>query len=284
VVNSARILTGFHVDRRRTWRASYVPADHWVGQVKVLGFSAANTNPDGRKVLDDYLTYLARHDFTAYRLCRRLAVRFVSDNPSERLVTSLAKVYQDSGTQIRPVLRALVASDEFKASAMKKVRTPVEDALATWNALRVEVARPRHEDDAAHQIIIVSRAMGQVVYDWRAPNGFPDVGPAWTGTGRNLGSMRMHWYAAQGSWPDRGITFQRPMDWMPRLPASFHEVVEHVVGQVLSLPMTRTMLDSACAATDIDGQETIHEGHALLGLKFPRLMLSILDTPEHLSR
>jgi hypothetical protein len=96
--------------------------------------------------------------------------------------------------------------------------------------------------------------------------------------------MRMHWYAAQGSWPNGGITFQRPMDWMPRLPASFRQVVEHVVGEVLQLPMTQTMLAAACAATDIEERATIDEDHPLLGLKFPRLMLSILDTPEHLSR
>ncbi len=284
VVNSARILTGFQVDRRGTWKSSYVPADHWVGHVSVLGFSAENTNPDGRRVLEDYLTYLARHPLTASRLCRRLAVRFVSDDPSDRLVASLAKVYLESNTQIRPVLRALVASDEFKASALQKVRTPVEDALATWSALRAVVAQPHHDHDAGNQFINVSKAIGQVVYDWPAPNGFPDVSGAWTGAGRILGSMRAHWFAAGGFWPDQGITFPKPIDWMPRLPARFDAVVEHVVGEVLNLPMTATMLDAACEATEIGRHDTIDPSHALVKFKFPRLMVSILDTPEHLSR
>ena len=177
-----------------------------------------------------------------------------------------------------------MASDEFKSSAMQKVRTPVEDALATWSALRVEVAQPHHDDDAANQLIILSRAMGRSSSTGRRRTAFPTSQPAWTGTGRILGSMRMHWYEARGTGPRQGITFRQPIDWMPRLPAMFHEVVAHVVAQVLSLPMTQTMLDAACKATDIGQGELITEHHELLRLKFPRLMVSILDTPEHLSR
>lgn len=284
VVSSARILTGFHVDRRQSWEATYVPADHWVGHVKVLGFSAPNTDPDGRAVLDRYLRYLAHHPSTAQRLCRRLAVRFVSDTPSDALVDTLAQVYLDSGTSIVPVLRALVASQEFKGSALLKVRTPVEDALATWNALQADVAQPRQEHDAGNQFINVSKAIGQVVYDWPAPNGFPDVAPAWTGAGRILGSMRTHWYASGGYWPNQGIAFPTVMDWMPRLPTTFDKVVDHVVGSVLFMPSTSTMLEAACAATDISPTDVIDESHALVTFKLPRLMVSILDTPEHLSR
>ena len=35
----------------------------------------------GRAVLDAYLSYLARHPATAHRLARKLAIRFVSDDP-----------------------------------------------------------------------------------------------------------------------------------------------------------------------------------------------------------
>lgn len=284
VVDSARILTGFHVDREKSWDPYYAPEDHWCGRVRVLGFHSANTDPDGRRLVADYLAYLARHESTAARLCRRLAVRFVSDDPSPELVASLAQVYLDNHTQIIPVLKALVASEEFKASAMQKVRTPVEDALATWGVLGVEVARPRHEDDAGNQFINFSKRIGQVVFDWPAPNGFPDVAAAWTSSGRMLGSMRAHWSAAGANWPTLGIVYPGSLDWMPQLPAMFEDVVAHIVGLVLSVPMTQTMLDAACTACDIDERDVITEQHALLRAKFARLMVSILDTPEHMSR
>lgn len=284
VVSSARILTGFHVDQKATWAASYIPANHWVGRVKVLGFSSPNAKADGRGVLQKYLSYLAHHPATAKRLCKRLAVRFVSDNPSDALVDSLAQIYLNSDTDIVPVLRALVASSEFQSSAMLKVRTPVEDALATWTAVGAVVAQPNDIHDAANQFINISKSIGQVVYDWPTPDAFPDLAPAWTGSGRMLGSMRTHWYAASGTWPNQGISFPAPLDWMPQLPTTFDNVVEAVVAKTLFIPMTSTMLQSACIATDITATEMIDETHPLITLRFPRLLVSLLDTPEHLSR
>lgn len=284
VVNSARILTGYHVDQKATWAASYIPANHWVGRVKVMGFSSPNAKADGRPVLYKYLTYLANHPATAKRLCRALAIRFVSDNPSDALVDSLASVYLDAQTDIKAVLRALVASSEFRSATMKKVRTPVEDALASWTAVGAAVLQPQSKQDAANQFINVSKAIGQVVYDWPTPDAFPDLGPAWTGAGRILGSMRTHWYASSGSWPNTGITFPAPIDWMPQLPTTFSNVVSYVVSKTLFVSMTSTMLQAACVATDIDPTDVIDETHPLITLRFPRLMVSLLDTPEHLSR
>lgn len=284
VVNSARILTGFHVDQKGTWAASYQPQDHWVGRVTVMGFSSPNAKADGRPVLDKYLKYLAHHPATAKKLCLSLAVRFVSDTPSDELVASLAKVYLDSHTAIVPVLRALVASSEFRDAAGSKVRTPVEDAVATWTAVQALVTKPHDIHDAANQFINVSKSIGQVVYDWPTPDGFPDLAPAWMGSGRILGSMRTHWYAASGTWPTQGISFPAPLDWMPQLPTTFDKVVDYVAGQALFLPSTATMLQAACVATDIQPNDVIDESHPLIKLRFPRLLVSILDTPEHLSR
>lgn len=250
----------------------------------MLGFSAPNADADGRPVLAGYLSYLAHHPATAKRLCRRLAVRFVSDTPSQDLVESLAQVYLDSDTDIVPVLRALVESDEFLGSVMRKVRTPVEDAVATWAAVRVDVAQPHDPQDAANQLINIGKAIGQVVYDWPAPNGFPDVAAAWSDAGRLLGSMRAHWGAASGFWPDQGVSFPTPVEWMPRLPTTFDNVVDYVVRRLLYVECTPRMLSAACVATGIGPTEVIDDGHALLEYKLPRLLVSLLDTPEHLSR
>jgi uncharacterized protein (DUF1800 family) len=284
VLSSTRILTGFRVDEGGTWQAAYSSGDHWVGRVRVMGFSSPNKSPDGRPVLRDYLSYLAHHPATAQRVCSRLATRFVSDTPSQSLIDSLAQVYLDSDTAIVPVLRALLASDEFLGSARRKVRTPVEDAVATWSALGVSVARPRHEADAANQLIVVSGWMGQVVYDWPTPDGFPDLGRAWTGSARILGSMRLHWSAARGLWPKQGITYKTPMDWMPVLPATFADVVDHVVRTTVFLPCSPRMLEAACLATDISPNEVIDASSPLIRYKFPLLMVTILDSPEHFSR
>ena len=120
VKNSARILTGYRVDMWRTWNAWYDLPSHWTGAVNVLGFSHSNTAADGRPVAEAYLTYLAHHPATARRLANKLAVRFVSDSPSEALVQHLADVYLANQTAIVPVLRALVAHPEFGGSRRRQ--------------------------------------------------------------------------------------------------------------------------------------------------------------------
>ena len=79
----------------------------------------------GGSDLGPAMAYEALRDYSD----RSLAVRFVSDSPSDALVAHLATVYLANSTAIAPVLKALVASKEFLASAGKKTRTPEEDAV-----------------------------------------------------------------------------------------------------------------------------------------------------------
>ncbi|MGL5864572.1 MAG: DUF1800 family protein, partial [Dermatophilaceae bacterium] len=114
VRNSAHILSG----RTFVWETGqfeYKEERHWnKGAVKVLGFSDPNTG-DGLAMGDAYLTYLARHRGTAQTVARKLATRFVSDNPPTSLVDRLAQTYLDNDTAIVPMLRTLFASTEFWA-------------------------------------------------------------------------------------------------------------------------------------------------------------------------
>ena len=188
VKSSARILTGYRVDLWRTWNATYDTGSHWTGAVKVVDFTHRNSEPDGRPVAEEYLTYLARHPRTASRIARKLAVRFVSDAPSAALVAHLAKVFLDNDTEIEPMLRALVAHPEFKASAAMKVRTPTDDVVATHRVLR-------HEDRSAGR-----RLVGGERDPVAGPERRADAvlsGPAPTASPRTTGRGRRR----RGCWP-----------------------------------------------------------------------------------
>ena len=87
----------------------------------MAGFSHRNKDSDGRAVTREYLRYLARHPRTAQHVCQRLSTKFVHQDPPAALVRRLAKVYLANDTEIVPVLRALVASKEFRAAAGKKL-------------------------------------------------------------------------------------------------------------------------------------------------------------------
>jgi hypothetical protein len=60
--------------------------------------------------------------------------------------------------------------------------------------------------------------------------------------------------------------------------------VSYVVGNVLFLDCTDTMLQAACLATDLQPDTRITESHSLIRYKFPRLLVTILDAAEHLMR
>ena len=179
----------------RTWEADYSPKDHWTGPVSVMDFRADNDAADGRPVVQDYLRYLARHPATAHRIARKLCVKFVKDDPSSALVDHLADVYLRNGTQIRPVLTALVASQEFKKSAGLKVRDPCEELVATYRSLRVKVSDPPDGDNgyAARAILWQAGAIGAVPFDWPRPDGQPIDNESWSSPARLLASMETHW-------------------------------------------------------------------------------------------
>jgi uncharacterized protein (DUF1800 family) len=73
---------------------------------------------DGLKVID----ILASHPSTARFIARKLAVKFVSDNPSEDLIKRVAAAFQSSKGDIKTTLRALFNDKEFFAPENYRVR------------------------------------------------------------------------------------------------------------------------------------------------------------------
>lgn len=284
VKNSARILTGYRVDIWNTWAAGYDTSDHWTGTVNVLGFSHPNTDPDGRAVTRAYLDYLARHPATARRIARKLAVRFVSDAPTGALVEHLAQVYLANDTAIAPVLRALVASREFRISAGRKVRTPDEDLIATYRALGAVVARPTTRLAAANLIWWQSGHIGATPLSWPRPDGRPDHGEAWASVSRILGSFDVHYKMSGGRSPRVGVRFRAPRSWLPQRRLSFSYLVDHLSRTLLGRPSTALLLKVACQATGLGPRTVITAEHPLVRYHMARLLTVFLDSPAHMTR
>lgn len=284
VKDSTRILTGWTVDRAGTWRQSYDSSTHATGPVRVMGFTAANGDRDGRSVTYRYLRYLAHHPATAHRIARRLAIRFVSDRPSQGLVDRLARTFQSSGTDIQATLRALVADPEFLGSRGVKIRTPIEDYVASCRALRLTVLRPERGSDFANLCVWQTAGMGQRPFDWPSPDGFPDVGRAWSSATRVMASWEVHHTLASQSRPKTGVRYRPVREWVPRLPMRFRGVVDHVCRDLLAHPSSPKLVQAASAATGIAPDEIIRPGHALLEWRMPLLIACLLDSPANMTR
>jgi uncharacterized protein (DUF1800 family) len=169
---------GFQVDGDFLFRADM----HDSAAKTVLGRSL----PPGRGIEDgeQVLDLLASHPSTARHLSTQLAVRFVSDNPPRALVDRLVATYDRSRGDVRAMLRTLVQSPEFwsRAAVGAKVKSPFELAVSAVRASGAHGAnpRPRHGGIAR---------MGEPLYAYQAPTGYPDRADAWVNTGSLLNRM-----------------------------------------------------------------------------------------------
>ena len=281
---SARILTGYRVDVWRTWAATYEPDDHWTGPVRVGDFVDANGAADGRDLVRRYLRHLAHHPQTAQRLARKLAVKFVRDDPPQALVDRLARTYLQHDTAIVPVLRELVRSVEFKGSRGVKLRDPSEDLVATYRALSATVRKPQRREDAANAMLWQSTVIGLAPMTWPRPDGQPLDNQAWATPARALASMDIHWSLAGGWWPKTGVDYLQPTDWVPELPMRFAPLVDHLSRRILGRPSTRGILKAASTAVGVKPTEEITADHPLMRWHFNRLLGSFLDNPLHYGR
>lgn len=282
---SARILTGWSVDMWDTFTEEYRPRWHWRGPVKVMDFEHANTDADGREVTRAYLSFLARHPATARRVARKLAVKFVSDAPSDALVEQLAGVYLAHDTAIRPVLRALVRSPEFAAAVGAKVRDPGEDLVATYRALGIRVTKPGSSGrDAADQLLWQVAAIGTQPFAWPRPDGQPIDNDSWASPSRLLASMTMHMDLAGTWWPDEGIKYRPDTAWVPRFPIRFEALVDHLSRVLLHRRATSQLVRACCEAVAVQPHEKITRDHGLVKWNMHRLLSTFLDSPAFLTR
>jgi len=150
---------------------------------RVLGktFAAGGGYEEGVELIN----MLANHSSTAKFISKKLAVRFVSDNPPQPLIDKLAAAFTKSEGNIKEVLMTMVAAPEFwKTDVIReKTKSPFELTISAVRALDANVEAPF----MLYQWIA---KMGQKLYYYQAPTGFPDKGQYWINTGSLLNRMK----------------------------------------------------------------------------------------------
>lgn len=282
VKDSAIILSGYTVHLKTSWEMYYDRTLHTLGPVQVLGFSHANGSADGSQLTLDYLRYLARHPATARTVATKLATRFVSDTPSPDLVDELARTYLDSGTDVKAMLRVLFGSAEFHSSAGQKVRTPVEDCVATCRVLQVEARRPTGERSFGN--VVTGLHQGLPLYHWPRPDGPPERNAEWASASRMLSSFRMHWNLAGGFYPGVDVGYKPGRWWLPQRRIRLDQYVDHLCRMLLGRGSTSRELKAVCQATGFQPGDTVTRDHALARWAFVRMAVVLLDSPTHMSR
>jgi uncharacterized protein (DUF1800 family) len=189
--SAANMITGDE-DRRiaRLQRQAGVPDDlesgefyfnprwHEGGSKMVLGQKVDEGGvKDGLKVID----ILVKNPATAKFIAKKLAVKFVSDNPDEGLVKRVAEAFTKSSGDIKTTLRALFTDKEFFAAEnyRAKIKTPFELAVSSIRAVGGNT-------NAGPAMVAMLNKLGEVPYGYQAPTGYPDTAEDWVNTGALL--------------------------------------------------------------------------------------------------
>ncbi|MDT4895378.1 MAG: hypothetical protein QOH25_455 [Acidobacteriota bacterium] len=175
---------------------------HDDGEKLVLGHKipAGGGVKDGLMVLD----ILAHHPSTAKFIATKLARRFVSDNPSPAFVSRVAAAFTRSDGDIRETLRALFTSPEFNSaeSYRAKIKTPFELAVSSIRSLGGET----NGGPGVHQWIA---RMGEPLYMYQAPTGYPDMAENWVNTGALLERLNFGLALASNQIPGTRVDLMR---------------------------------------------------------------------------
>jgi len=152
-------------------------------QKTVLGqFIPADQEPfkDGLDVLD----VLAAHPGTGRHICRKLCQRLISDDPPESVVQSAAALFtaqKDAADQLKQVVRHILRSPEFRSTWGQKVKRPFEAVVSALRAADADFTI-KLDDDDSNSFMSYYGYIGQPLFRWPAPDGYPDFKEAWQST------------------------------------------------------------------------------------------------------
>lgn len=142
---------------------------------------------DGEQVLD----LLASHPGTAEHICRKLCVRFVSENPPASLVGRLVKIWlraQKEPDQIARVIRALALAPEFLAARPSKAKRPLELVSGFVRATGMRQFLP------TIRFLSELDSSGHRLMSWPTPAGHPESTDFWLSSD----GMRKRWNLMHG--------------------------------------------------------------------------------------
>jgi uncharacterized protein (DUF1800 family) len=184
VTQVARCFTGWTIKNPQAGSIfTYNDRVHDKGEKIVLGVKipAGGGKDDGEKVLD----ILARHPSTARFISKKLAQRFVADDPPPELIDRMARTFLDSDGDIRAVMTSMLTSNEFfsRGAYQAKVKTPFEMIVSSIRATgaQVDYAFPLAER--------LDKQLGQPLYRKREPTGYSSANAEWINSAALLERM-----------------------------------------------------------------------------------------------
>ncbi len=175
VMELAKCLTGWRI-KDHFWRGElkFDQDTHTPGVKTVLG---EKIHSSGKGEIDQVLDILVEHPSTAETICTKLARRFLADDPPPEIINKASQAFLKSGGNIKAVLRVIVL-DGF--SQIQTDNTPLKYKRPV-NFLVSALRSSGADTDGGRALQRYLKEMGQPLYDWPTPDGYPDTAAAWQG-------------------------------------------------------------------------------------------------------
>ncbi|HJT89938.1 MAG TPA: DUF1800 domain-containing protein [Bryobacteraceae bacterium] len=183
VIEVARCFTGWTIERPQLGgKFVFNPKMHDQGEKIVLGVKipAGGGIEDGERVLD----ILARHPSTAHFISRKLAQRFVADDPPASLVNRMADTFLKTDGDLRAVLKTMLDSREFwsEGAYRTKMKSPLEMVASAVRASGGDV-------DFAAALVNQVAVLGEPLYRKEEPTGYSNSSAQWMNSAGLLARM-----------------------------------------------------------------------------------------------
>lgn len=228
VVTAAKVLSGIGWSRA-SMSLVVNPKNHFQGPVSLLGWSDPNPGNTVGQILatsESMIRHLALLPATAQAFSHRMARRYVSDNPTDALISAMAKTYLATNGHIPSVLKTMAFSAEFASSGGGKLKRPSEYLNSTVRALGLRLSGPIQAGDPTAPFYFAGSPLGAIQkqlsvqghepFRWPFPNGYPDNEQAWTTMTGQVQRWNLSASLAQGL---RGTGFST-VDYRSMLPAT----------------------------------------------------------------
>ncbi len=204
---------------------------HDNGTKTVMGQTInAGGEKDGLKVLD----MLVSSPNTAKFIAKKLAIKFVSDTPSDAFVGRIADAFHKSNGDIKTTLRAIFNDKEFYApeNYRAKIKSPIELAVSSVRTLGADT-------NASPAMVAMLTKLGEVPYGYQAPTGYPDLAADWVNTGALLERLNFAVAIASNRIPGTRVDL-KAYDQKDKS-KTLDKAIDEILGGEIS-PGTRTML------------------------------------------
>ena len=203
IIEVARCFTGWTINQPyRGGGFEFNAKVHDNGEKVVLGVTipAGGGMEDGMKVLD----IVAHHPSTARFIAKKLARRFVADDPPAALIDAMAKTFQQKEGDLREVMRTMLASKEFwsQGAYRAKVKSPLEMVASAVRATGADVT---FAFGLANRI----GELGQPLYRKQEPTGYSSSNAEWVNSAALLARMNFALALTQNKLPGVKVDLQR---------------------------------------------------------------------------